>query len=484
MHRERLRSMLIFVLAVMLVGVWGRAGHCRDSWSPAMASMEAQGKVDITTAIIQVAKDHIPAVVHIEVTERREVANPLAPFQQNPFFRHFFNLPKNMPKKFERKIMGIGSGMLIDKRGYILTNNHVVGGATKIVVSTSDGNSYSAEVVGTDPPSDLAVIKISGSEPFPYVTFGHSDNVEVGQWVVAIGQPEGLEESVTQGIISAKHRTGITSPTSYQDFLQTDAPINPGNSGGPLMTLSGNVIGINSAILSESGGFMGIGFAIPSKMAIHVAQQLIEKGKVVRGWLGVAVQDVTPDIAKSLNLKKPEGALVADVVKGGPAGQAGIKRGDVILQYQGEPVNDASTLRNAVSNTAPGTKASVTVWRDGEKKEMTVVIGNLEEAQKKMVSSAEDRLGVKISPVTQQEMQQYGLSKQVGVMVKEVDPKGPLGREGLEPGDLILGIDNREISGPDEFASIVESLPHNQQATFMVLDHRTGRTALLKAQIP
>ncbi len=483
MSGKNVRTLLIFISVAFLAGLWGQTGYCRDSWSPALASMESQEKVEITTAIIQLAQNHIPAVVHIEVTERQEVANPLAPLEQNPFFQHFFNLPKNMPKTLEREIMGIGSGMLIDPKGYILTNNHVVDGAAKIVVTLSEGNRYPAEVVGTDPLSDLAVIRISRNEPFPYVTFGPSDEVKVGQWVVAIGQPEGLEESVTQGIISAKHRTGITSPTSYQDFLQTDAPINPGNSGGPLMTLGGYVIGINSAILSASGGSMGIGFAIPSKMAIHVAKQLIEKGKVVRGWLGVEVQDITPEEAKARNLDNRQGAQVADVVKGGPADQAGIQKGDVILQYRGEAVTDAGALRNAVSSTAPGTRVVLGILRNGEKKEMTVVIGNLEEAQKKMVSAAEDRLGINIGPVSKEQMQQYGMQQQTGVVVQKVDPNGPLGKEGLESGDIILGIDNHQIAGPGEFASLVESLPRNQEVSFMVLDHRTGRTVLLKTKI-
>jgi serine protease Do len=248
---------------------------------------------DLTTAIIQVAKQNIPAVVHIEVTESQEVENPFAPFGNDPFFRRFFGVP-NMPRKFKRELKGLGTGMIIDSQGHILTNHHVAGGATKIEVLLSDGRRYPAKLVGTDPNTDLAVIHIDAQGPLPYVTFGDSDKVEVGEWVVAIGHPRGLDQTVTQGIISAKHRRGITDPSGYQDFLQTDTAINPGNSGGPLLNLKGEVIGVNAAIASESGGFEGIGFTIPSNIAVHVAKTLIAHGKVERGWLGVSIQDLTP----------------------------------------------------------------------------------------------------------------------------------------------------------------------------------------------
>jgi len=265
-----------------------------------------------------VAKQTIPAVVHIEVTERQEVANPFTPFEGDPLFRRFFDVPR-MPRKFRREIMGLGTGMIMDAQGHILTNYHVANGATKIEVLLANGQQYPARVVGTDPKTDLAVLKIDAKEPLPFVTFGDSDIVEVGDWVVAIGHPRGLDQTVTHGIISAKHRRGITDPSSYQDFLQTDAAINPGNSGGPLLNLRGEVIGVNAAIASQTGGFEGIGFAIPSNMAVSVAKALIAHGKVERAWLGVSVQDVTPKLATSFGMKAPKGALIADVAKGGPA---------------------------------------------------------------------------------------------------------------------------------------------------------------------
>jgi len=243
-----------FVLTVLVLG------------AQSFPVLAAEKSVDLSTAIIQVAKQNLPAVVYVEVTESREVANPMLPFESDPFFRRFFGVPK-MPKKFKQEMKGLGSGMILDAEGHILTNFHVAGGATKLEVVLADGSKYPAKLVGGDSKTDLAVIQISAKERLPHITFGDSDKVEVGEWVVAIGAPRALEKSVTQGIISAKHRRGVTDPTSYQDFLQTDAPINPGNSGGPLLNLYGEVIGVNAAIATQSGGFEGIGFTIPSNMA-------------------------------------------------------------------------------------------------------------------------------------------------------------------------------------------------------------------------
>jgi serine protease Do len=445
----------------------------------------APGKagLELVSAISKVAESTVPAVVLIVVTERKEVPNPLLPYEKNPFFRQFFGLPKKMPKKFEKKIMGLGSGMIVSPDGLILSNNHVVGGATKIKVLLSSGDEYEAALVGTDPLTDLGVIKIDAGKNLPYVTFGDSDDVVVGEWVVAIGQPRGLEQSVTQGIISAKHRIGITNPSSYQDFLQTDAPINPGNSGGPLLTLDGRVIGVNSAIVSQSGGFEGIGFAIPSKMAVHVANSLIATGKVVRGWLGVSIQGVTPDKAKSLGLPAPEGALVAEVMKGGPADEAGIEKGDVILKYKGEQVSQAAALRNMVAETTPGKDVKVELWRNGKQKEVTVKVGNLEELAQKLTAIIKNRLGAEVGPVTKAEAQQYGLSAPEGVTVEAVNQSGPLGKAGFEKGDLILAVNKQPVAGVDSFAAMIEKLPANTEVSLLALDHRTGNTVFVNVEV-
>ena len=340
--------------------------ECSQSLVVSALAAENPSAGDLSTAIAIVSKQTIPAVAHIEVTQRQEINNPLLPFENDPFFHYFFNAPRKMPKKFKREMKGLGSGMVMDSEGHILTNNHVVAGANEIEVLLADGNRYTAKLVGADPKTDLAVIQIKADGKLPYVVFGDSDKMEVGHWVIAIGHPRGLDQTVTQGIISAKHRRGILDPTSYQDYLQTDAAINPGNSGGPLLNLEGQVIGVNAAIVSESGGFEGIGFAIPSNMAVYISRSLIAHGKVERGWLGVTIQELTPDLIKAMNLKISKGALIADLVKGGPADVAGIQKGDVVTAYQGKEIPNGSALQNEIANTEIGQEAMVTVLSERE----------------------------------------------------------------------------------------------------------------------
>jgi serine protease Do len=435
-------------------------------------------------AIVRVAQAAIPSVVQIRVTERREVPNPFLPFEGSPFFRQYFGLPKKMPKKFKEELKGLGSGMIVAPEGYILTNNHVVGGATEIEVLLSDGEEYSARVVGTDPKTDLGVIKITPNKPLPCVTFADSDRVQVGQWVVAIGHPRGLDQTVTQGIISGKHRTGILNPSGYQDFLQTDTPINPGNSGGPLLTLQGQVIGVNSAIATQSGGFEGLGFAIPSNMAVHVANALIAHGKVERGWLGVSIQELTADLAKSFGLPAPSGALIADVMKGGPGDKAGLKRGDVVLEYRGQKVGNATELRNKVAATAIGKDVKLTIWRDKKRLDLSATIGSLEDLTQRLTSMVKERLGVVVGPVTADQAANYGLQAPVGVSIHWVDPKGPLGKVGFEEGDLILAFGRRPIDGVDTFLNVVSSLPHHQKVVLLALDHHSGQTSYVQVETP
>jgi serine protease Do len=442
----------------------------------------AEKSVDLSTAIIKVAQKAMPSVVYIEVTQRQEVANPFWQFEQDPFFRRFFNVPK-MPRKFRRELKGLGSGIIIDSQGHILTNSHVAGGASKMEVVTADGNRYPGTLVGVDPQTDLAVIKIAAKEQLPYLTFADSDKVEVGEWVVAIGAPRALEKSVTQGIISAKHRRGITEPTSYQDFLQTDAPINPGNSGGPLLNLEGEVVGVNAAIATESGGFEGIGFTIPSNMAVHVCKQLIAHGKVQRGWLGVSIQNLTPELAKSAHVESLKGAYVAEVVQGGPADKAGMKKGDVIIAYEGKEIPDAATLRNAVAETPIGQEKKFTVWRDGKKEGLTVRIGNLEESTKLLASVVHERLGITVRSVSSEEVAKYGLKPDQGVAIVTVEPKGPLGEAGFEVADIILDIDGQSVEGYDRFVNLVSLLRPKQQIKILALDHRTGNVGYVEATV-
>jgi serine protease Do len=446
----------------------------------AQAAAKAAISEDLTTAIERVAQQTIPAVAHIEVTERQEVANPLVPFENDPFFRYFFGTPNNIPKKFKRELKGLGSGIIMDAQGHILTNYHVVAGATNIRVLLASGDEYSAQVVGTDPKTDLAVIRISAKKALPFVSFGDSDKVKVGEWVVAIGHPRGFDQTVTQGIISAKHRTGITEPSNYQDFLQTDAAINPGNSGGPLLNLRGEVIGVNAVIVSESGGFEGIGFAIPSNMALYIARQLIAHGKIERGWLGVSIQDLTPELAKSHGGQGTKGVLIVEVVRGGPAEKAGLQKGDVVVAYQGRAISDSSILRNEVATSTIGQEARVGVLRNGKKEEFAVKIGNLADAAKLMSVSVKERLGGEFRAVTAKEAAKYGLDSGQGVAIVQVDPKGPLGEAGFEVGDIILEINGQGIDSLDGFMSLVNTLKAGQKISVLALDHRSGNSGYVE----
>ena len=373
---------------------------------------------------------------------------------------------------------------MIDPQGHILTDHRGVSGANKIRAVLSEETPHPTKVTETYSKTHPGDDRGFSEGSLPGAPFGDSDKVEVGQWVVAIGQPRGLNQSVSQGIISAKHRTGITDPSTFQDFLHTDAVINPGNSGGPLLTLRGQVIGVNSAILSQSGGFEGMGFSIPSNMAVHVATALIAHGKVERGWLGVSIQELTPELAKSFGLTTSKGALIADMMKGGPADKAGIERGDVVLVYRDKEMPNASTFRNEVANTPIGQEVNVTVWRNGKREQIRVKVGSLEEANKKLAASLKDRLGVIVGPVTEQEAEKYGLRSLEGVMVQWVDPKGTLGKVGFEAGDIILAVNGQPITGVEGFVTMVITLPHHQKIALLALDHRTGQTGSLQIEVP
>jgi serine protease Do len=434
----------------------------------------APSPLDLSSAISRVAEATIPAVVHIEVTQRQEFSQPTTPFGSDPFFHFFFDTP-NTPHKFKREIKGLGTGMMIDGKGHVLTNNHVVAGASEIQVLLADGRQYKADLVGADPKTDLAVIRIKADQSLPYVHFGDSDKIRVGDWVVAIGHPRGLDQTVTQGIISAKHRRGILDPTSYQDYLQTDAAINPGNSGGPLLNLQGEVVGVNAAIVSQSGGFEGIGFAIPSNMARHIARALIKDGKVERGWLGVTIRPLLPSQVADMDLDKAKGALVTEVVPGSPAETAGLKKGDLITRYGGKEISDAAVLQNEVAATLAGKDVTLEILRDKKKMVLTATIGSLEQAAQQMAALVRDRLGATVRPVIKEEDQKYGLPPGIGVAIDALDTDGVLAEAGFEKDDLILAIDNRPIHGVREFVDRIEAVAPGGQIDILALDHRTGQ---------
>jgi len=484
------RSYSFAVLAVVLVMGLTQC-HSRSDASavqtmPAKADLQSvdtsPSVLSWKTAIARVARQTIPAVVHIDVTQRREISNPMLPFNNDPFFHFFFNGPQ-VPRKFKQELRGLGTGMVIDDQGHILTNNHVVAGATEINVLLADGKSFPAKLVGTDPKTDLAVIRISADEKLPPVAFGDSDKIAVGDWVVAIGHPRGLDQTVTQGIISAKHRSGVLDPTSYQDYLQTDAAINPGNSGGPLLNLEGQVIGVNSAIASESGGFEGIGFAIPSNMAVHVVNALIANGKVTRGWLGVSIGNPTPDQVKSLKLTDNKGALITDVVPGGPAQTGGLQKDDLVIQYQGQQIEDAAALQGRVGNTPVGEEARLLVMRNGQPVDVMVKIGNLDDAVRKIAATLKDRLGAVVRPLSTEEAGQYGIEPGQGVALAKLDTGGVLAKAGFEKDDVILDVNNMPVEGVEGFVALVKALPPHQQALLKAVDHRTGQSGFVQVTI-
>ncbi len=474
MQKSRVLSRLQIACAVVLLSTM--LPVC------AVAAIPERTAVDLSNTFVQIAKKAIPSVVHIEVTARQEVANPFLPFENDPFFRYFFDTPDNS-KKFKRDVKGIGTGMLIDVKGNILTNYHVAGGATKIEVVLADGEKYSAKLVGSDPKTDLAVVRIDANKQLPFVTFGDSDKIEVGEWVMAIGHPRGLDQTVTHGIISAKHRRGITDPSSYQDFIQTDAAINPGNSGGPLLNLKGEVIGVNTVIVSSSGGFEGIGLSIPSNIALHVARTIISHGRVERGWLGVSAQDPTAALAKGLGINNTKGALVADVAKGSPAEKAGIRKDDLIINFNGKQIADSNMLRNEVAVTPIGKDVKVSIQRAGKTQELTVRMGDLRAATASLGTAVKQRLGAEVRSTTPKETNKYELDEGEGIVITKVEQNGPIARAGLEVNDLILEVNGQAITGLDTFSELVDRLKKGQRITLRALDARTGRTGYLQVTV-
>ena len=407
-----------------------------------------------------------PSVVNISTTSIRKVTPyPFFgpgedPFEQ--FFKRFFG---EVPQR-EYRQRGLGSGFIISRDGYIVTNNHVIEKATDVKVVLADGETYEAKVVGADPKTDIALLKIKPKGRLPAVKFGDSDKLQIGEWVIAIGNPFGLGHTVTTGIVSAKGRTlGLGA---YDNFIQTDAAINPGNSGGPLFNLKGEVVGVNTAIVA---GGQGIGFAIPINMVEYLVEQLKTKGKVVRGWLGVLVQRITPELAESLHLPSTEGALVSDVTPGGPAAKAGIKRGDVIVEFNGHPVREMSDLPRLVAMTRPKTKASVTVLRGGKRKVITVAIGTMPEemaAGGEGTTGVEHKLGLVVQEITPRLKSQLGLTMDKGVVVTGVDRAGLAAQAGLRTGDVVLEVNRRRIRDLDDYRKALDAIKPGQPILFLI----------------
>ncbi len=421
----------------------------------------------VRTSYADIVEKTSPAVVRI-ASERKSQQMGQSPLDM---FRDFFPGMPQQRQQTPRVERGVGSGVIVTADGSVLTNFHVVDGAEKITVQMINNKTYDAKIVGTDQPSDLAVLKIEG-ETFPFLTLGNSDNVRIGDIVLAIGNPLGIGQTVTAGIISAKgRRTGLSDGTSFQDFLQTDAPINRGNSGGALVNVTGELIGINSQIVSDSGGggSIGIGFSIPSNMAKTVMEQLLKDGKVHRGMLGVGIQDVTEDVAKNLDLKEAKGVIINSVRPGSAAEKAGVKVGDIITAINGEPTDDTNILRNKVAGTAPGTEIKITVWRDGETKELAATLDEFEvenaktqkpgdqNDEKPGKESDSGKLGLSLQPVTPQIARQLELPADTkGMVVTDVDPNGASAERGIAQGDVILQINRQPVNTLDEVQTAVD----------------------------
>ena len=449
------------------------------------APRSAQGAAPVVAA--SGYADLVAKVAPSIVTVRAErMVRPAAlPFgegegQLPPFLRGFGMGPEDMQP---HRSGGLGSGVVVSADGFILTNHHVVKDAEKVKVELSDRRSFDARVVGTDPPSDLAVLKIE-AKGLPALPFGDSDAIRVGDVVLAFGNPLGLGQTVTMGIVSAKGRATGLGDGGFEDFLQTDAPINQGNSGGALVSTTGQLVGINSQIVSPSGGNIGIGFAIPSRMAETVMTQLANGGAVHRGQLGVTVQAVTSDVAAGLGLADVKGALVSSVSKESPAARAGIERGDVIVSLEGQPVSDGNALRNRIAGTKPGSTVSLGLVRDGREKTVRVELGELRSAQAK-ADKAEPgeggRLGLALRPVSPEEAKELGLESQKGLFVAEVDPAGPAAEAGIRPGDVIEQVNRKAVNDVAGLKAAVKA-SGDKPALFLVT--RKGGSLYLAVEAP
>lgn len=462
-----LRRPFVFMLAVLLVPL-------------AAAKVEARSAPD---SFADLAEALLPSVVNISTTQSMPERDQAENFDE--FFKDFFERRgRPAPEQPRRAPSALGSGFIIDSSGYVVTNNHVIEGAEEIKVILQDDRSYDAELIGTDDKTDLALLKIEPDEELPAVDWGDSDAMRIGDWVIAIGNPFGLGGSVTAGIISARARDINAGP--YDDFIQSDASINRGNSGGPMFNMDGEVIGVNTAIFSPSGGSVGIGFAIPSQLARNVIAQLRDSGEVKRGWLGVRIQSVTDELAEGLGLDEAKGALVASVTPDGPAENAGIKQGDVIIEFDGREVPDMRRLPRMVAETRIGKAVSVEVWRNkSERVELEVTLGELpddeqlasltQEAPETGDAGSVDELGLTLSTITPDLREKFSITEDVeGVVVTEVEPSGNAAEKGLQLGDVIIEVDQDPVSTPGEVAQRVTQSKNEGYRVVTLLVIRNG----------
>ncbi len=441
-----------------------------------------------------------PAVVNISSTH--VVAQPDGPGQMpfppgspfEEFFKPFMEQQQREQQMHPRKVTSLGSGFIIDPSGYVVTNNHVIEEAKDIEVTLNDGSEHPAKLIGTDPKTDLALLKVESKRPLPFVPFGDSDKMRIGDWVMAVGNPFGLGGSVSAGIISARGRDIHEGP--YDDFLQIDAAINQGNSGGPTFSTDGSVIGINTAIVSPTGGSVGIGFAIPSNLAKPIIAELKDQGHIERGWLGVAIQELTPDLTQGLNLPSDKGALVSSVQAGSPAEKAGLKTGDVVLSFGGHPIASPKELSRVVAETASGSTVPVKIWRQGGEQTVSVTIAQMKEdvaaaegtqegmSDEPSTSDTVSQLGATLAPVTDQTREQFGLSKEAeGVVIADLEQDSVLVDQGVRPGDVIERVNDRKVGAPSDVAKALHEAQADKRTVAVMLIERDGNDRFVAVQI-
>ena len=469
--RTKLRNSTLALIALGTLALAPVAGSVSASTErPQFADLverNSQAVVNIRTTI--------KARTTGEPANRGPSAAPGAPFDE--FFRRFFEqMPQGAPGgPGGREAVGQGSGFIVSAEGHVVTNNHVIDGANEIGVTTNDGKSYVATLLGADPKTDLALLKIDSDEPLSFVKFGDSDVARAGDWVLAIGNPFGLGGSATAGIISARGRDLQAGP--YDDFIQIDAPINRGNSGGPIFNTEGEVIGVNTMIYSPNGGNVGIGFAIPSAQAASVVADLRENGAVERGWLGVQIQGMSEEIADSLGLEDERGALIARVEPGGPAETSGLKSGDVILEFDGREIETLRDLTRLVAAASVDDSVELGLWRDGKRRSRDVRIGRQADEPVRVAAAVPEpgRLGLDLSPLTPETRRQFRIPEEVdGALVVSVDPRGPAAREGLRPGDVISMVNQASVSTPDDVREKLDSAADGDRDHVLFRVERNG----------
>lgn len=491
---QALKPIKSFTLVIAALVAFSLPAMAQEQTPDAMDTKAPVPRVPAPPSFSDMAEALLPTVVNVSTTQAMPEMNteempqfpPGSPFED--FFNEFFERHQNNPNTMPSRPSSLGSGFIIDaENGYIVTNNHVIRDAEEIKIILHDDSTLDAELVGSDEKTDIAVLKVTTDKKLLAVKWGDSDKARVGSWVMAIGNPFGLGGTVTAGIVSARQRDINAGP--YDDFIQTDASINRGNSGGPMFNMDGEVIGVNTAIFSPSGGSVGIGFAVPSSLAEGVVRQLIKYGKTRRGWLGVRIQSVTDEIAESLGLSETTGALVASVSKDGPADKGGIKAGDIILQFNGQEINAMRGLPRIVADSDVGEQSRVVVWRDEKQQTLNVTLGELEKAEEEGLLDAVTPgqlpsnpkgekitdLALTVAPMSAAVKEQYGLSDDArGVVITSVEPNSTAQEKGLMEGEVIAEVDQEAVSTPDDIKARIEAAKSNDKKSVLLLIQRGG----------